>query len=233
MVFPRTAAQGIEAVLVNTAGGVTGGDRFETALHAEPDTTLTLTTQAAERAYRAQTGEIGQIENTLKIDSGAQINWMPQETILFETCSLERQLIIDMAADARLLMVEPLVFGRAAMGERLSHCHFKDRISITRDGTPLFIDQMHIMGDAAAHLTRAAIADGAGALASVVYIAPDAESLLAPVRALLSATAGASMIRDNLLYIRALAPDSFELRQSLVPILKTLNKNSLPRCWTL
>ena len=83
LVFPRGGA-GLQAVLVNTAGGITGGDRFALSATAGPGTQLTLTTQAAERAYGAQPDETGRVTNRLRVSEGAQLNWLPQETILFE-----------------------------------------------------------------------------------------------------------------------------------------------------
>lgn len=232
-IFPRPRTNGLETVLVNTAGGVTGGDAFETDICGEPQTRLTVTTQAAERAYRAQRGEIAHVSNRLELRGNARLDWLPQETILFNTCAFERSLRVAMDVQSTLLLVEPLVFGRAAMGESLTDCHFKDRIEITRDGDPLFLDSLVLAGDAATHLARPNVAGGAGAMASVIYASPDAETYLSQIRALLPETSGASLIRDQLLYIRVLAHDSFELRKSLVPILKCLNTSSLPRSWML
>jgi len=232
-VFPRSRTTGIVAVLVNTAGGVTGGDAFETDICSESQTRLTVTTQAAERAYRAQRGEIAHVSNRLELRGNARLDWLPQETILFDNCAFERTLRVAMDAQSTLLLVEPLVFGRVAMGETLGQCHFKDRIKITRDGCPLFLDAMTLTGDAATHLARPNIAGGARAMASVIYVSADAETHLGQVRAILPDASGASMIRDELLYIRVLAPDSFELRKSLMPILECLNNSSLPRSWML
>lgn len=232
-VFPRSKTTGIEAVLVNTAGGVTGGDIFDTKITCETQTNLTITTQAAERAYRAQLDETGRVSNRIDLRGSARLNWLPQETILFNNCAFERALRVEMDADASLLLVEPLVFGRTAMAETLTQCRFKDRIEITRAGTPLFLDSISIQGNAAAHLSRLGTADGANAIASIIFATPEAERYLNQILPLLSATSGASMIRDHLLYIRVLATDSFELRQTLIPILKCLGDTSLPRSWML
>jgi len=102
-VFPRTHQVGLEAVVVNTAGGVTGGDSFQLEALVEPDCTLTLTTQAAERAYRAQATEVGQIRNRLVVQGTGRLNWLPQETILFEGCAVDRSLSIEMDPQATLL----------------------------------------------------------------------------------------------------------------------------------
>ena len=232
-VFPRSRTKGIETVLVNTAGGVTGGDTFEADICAESKTRLSVTTQAAERAYCAQCGEIAMINNRLELRGSARLDWLPQETILFNNCAFERSLRVAMDAQSTLLLVEALVFGRTAMGEALGQCHFKDRIEIFRDGSPLFVDSIMLNGDATTHLACPNIAGGAGAMASVIYVSPDADTYLSQVRPLLTVTSGASMIRDQLLYIRVLASDGFELKQTLMPILECLNNSSLPRSWML
>ncbi len=233
LVFPQSPNPGAEVILVNTAGGVTGGDKYTLDAEVTENATLSVTTQAAERAYRAQRGEIGHITTKLSISDHAYLKWLPQELILFERCSLNRRLHIDLTAHARLLMVEPVVFGRAAMPETLREVMFQDRIRITRNGQPIYIDGMNLVGDATAHLARPAIANGAGAMASVVMVAPDAANHLNTVRALLSGTAGASMLSETTLVIRQLAGDSFELRRSLIPILEYLSNNTLPTSWRL
>lgn len=188
--FPRTRGAALDAVLLNTAGGITGGDRFDIAATAGPGTHLTLTTQAAERIYRAQPGEIGRLRTRLTLTAGAQLDWMPQETILFDGAALDRRLSVDMPGDARLLLVEPVIFGRQAMGETLTSGRFTDRIDIRRDGTPIFADRTALTGDIQTHLARPTVANGAGAMASVILAAPDANDRLNAARATLPATAG-------------------------------------------
>lgn len=218
---------------MNTAGGVTGGDRIDLGCRAERGAQVTFTTQAAERAYRAQPGQRARIRNRIGVAELARVNWLPQETILYRGCALDRTLTVEMEAGAALLVAEALVFGRAAMGETLREASFRDRIEIRRAGKLVFLDAMHLEGDLAAQLARPTVAAGAGALVSLVYIAPDAEAHLAPLRAMLPGAAGASIIRDDILFLRALAPDSFALRAALIPILNRLTDDGLPRPWML
>ena len=233
VLFPRSSGDELLAVLINTAGGITGGDRFSVNAHAPVGTILTVTTQAAERAYRAQTGEVGQLKTRLSAQAGAQINWLPQETILFQGCALRRSLRIDLQDDARLLMAEPLIFGRAAMGERLTDASFRDRIEVVRNGEYLFLDAMSLSGDIDAHLAKPTIGRGNGAMVGVLYVAPDADAQVSKVRDLLPESAGASLIRDSVLFVRALAADGYELRQTLQPLLRHLKRTDLPRPWMI
>lgn len=229
--FPRPRDRALDATLVNTAGGLTGGDRFSATVEAGADSHLRVTTQAAERAYRAQPGEIGHVRNQGIVGAGARLDWLPQETILYDGSALRRELSVDLAPDARLLLVEPLVFGRVAMGEVLGQVFFRDRITVTRGGVPLYLDAVRFTGDVAAHLARPAVANGAGAMASLIYVAPDAEAHLAPLRALMPPTGGVSLLRPGLLVLRLLGADAYALRQVLVPALTRLTDDALPRSW--
>ena len=231
--FPRAASEGLDAVLLNTAGGVTGGDCFAATATAGTDTALTLTTQACERAYRAQPDQVGVIRNRLAVGARARLAWLPQETILFEGAALDRCLQIDIDPSGTLLMAEPLVLGRTEMGETLRHLRFRDRIDIRRAGKPLFLDAVSLLGDAQRHLAKRFIAGGAAAMALVVYVGADAAGQLDPVRDQLPPTGGASLIQPDVLVARLLAADSFVLRQHLIPILRRLNGDMLPRCWMI
>lgn len=233
LLFPRGADDELQAVLLNTAGGITGGDRFEIGARALPDSRLTLSTQAAERAYRARPGEVARLSTRLVVDAGARANWLPQETILYDGCALDRRLTAELAADATLLLAEPLVFGRAAMGEVLATGLFRDRIEIRRDGVPVFLDAFRLEGAISAHLARPHVAAGMGAMATLVLAAPAAAGHLDALRALMPATGGASLLADDLLVCRLLAPDSHLLRQSLVPALERLTGTALPKVWMI
>jgi len=220
-------------VLLNTAGGITGGDVFRFSGQASKGTTLTLTTQACERAYRAQPGPFGHVTNHLTVADGARLNWLPQETILFNGSALDRRLRIDLAPDASALLVEPVIFGRSAMGETLTDIRWQDRIELRRDGNPLFLDATRFTGDLHAHLSDPHIAKGAGAMALVVLVAPNAQGQLDPIRRMLPDNAGASLVHHDLLVIRLLAADGFNLRRVLMPVLRHLHTDALPRCWMI
>jgi len=134
--FPRPIVPGwLDAVVVNTGGGVAGGDRLQLGFYAGAATRTTVSAQAAERFYRARSADSpSQVSTHLTIASGAVLEWLPQETILFDQSSVNRSLHIDMAPDACFLGVETLVFGRSAMGETIGQGRLRDLIRITRAG---------------------------------------------------------------------------------------------------
>ncbi|MBV7408517.1 urease accessory protein UreD [Maritimibacter sp. DP1N21-5] len=231
--FPRTFADHLDAMLINTAGGVTGGDRFFLEARAGEGTTLTLTTQAAERAYAARGEAPGRVETMLTAGAGARLNWLPQETILFNEMNFARRLTVDLADDARFLMVEPLVLGRVAMGEELCEGRFMDRVTIRRGGVPLYADGVNLSGDIAGHMASRATMGGARAMAALVLVGPEAAAMLDRLRALMPGTGGASLLADDILVARVVAPDGWRLRQVIVPAIRLLNDDEIPRPWML
>lgn len=218
--------------MINTSGGLTGGDRLDIEAQAGAKSALTLTTQAAERAYRAKSG-MARVRNALTVAEDAMLSWLPQELILFDGARLMRELHVDLAVTARFLMVEPVIFGRAAMGEQLRDVVFHDRIRIYRAGQPLYFDGTQIAGDLSKTLSSPALAREAGAMTSLLYVAPDAESHLTPLRAIMGREGGVSLLRPDVLALRLLAPDSHLLRRALLPALDRLTGDRLPTSWRL
>lgn len=232
LLFPTKTPQ-VEAILINTAGGVTGGDRFDITACAGPGSQLILSTQAAERAYRAQKGQTGRIRTHLEAQQDSTLYWLPQETILYNEADLDRRLEVDLAGSARFLMVEPILFGRRAMGEELTTLSFTDHIHIRRNGRALYRDGLSLAGNVSAKLDRPAIANGARAMASLLWQAPQAQGRLEAVRGLLGDSGGASMIAPDVMVLRLLAQDGFFLRRRLLPVLDLLTDNTLPQSWRL
>ena len=94
--------------------------------------------QACERIYRSRDGEPARVSVSITLDQKACLNWMPQETILFDGCALKRNLEADLASEARLLIVEAFIFGRAAMGETVRWASLNDQWTIRRHGQLVF-----------------------------------------------------------------------------------------------
>lgn len=230
--FPRHTGVDLLAVTLNTAGGVTGGDRFAINAQAAAGSALTLTTQTAERIYKAQPGQTARMTADLNIAADGRIDWLPQETILFDRSRLRRRLNVNMAPDATFLGVETLVFGRELMGERLEQATLKDDVRIMRNGDLVLADAVALDGAVADQLAANWLAGSARCVASVTFVTPAAETHLARLRDLMPATGGVSLVRPGVLFARLLARDSFDMRRVLVPILTAL-RGPLPPTWTL
>ncbi|MCO5155506.1 MAG: urease accessory protein UreD [Aquamicrobium sp.] len=220
----------LEAILINTAGGLAGGDRIAVKIDLGKRALATITTQACERIYRS-TGLDALVENRLMLGAGARLAWLPQETILFDGGRLSRRLEVDLEGDADLLAVEAVLFGRAAMGEVLRHGLLHDRWRVRRDGRLIFAEDFRVSGDIAAQLARTASLGGRVAMATILCTAAAPERLLDAVRARLGETGGASAW-DGKLVIRLVAPTGLALRQRLEPILSLmLAGRALPKVW--
>ena len=230
--FPRHAGRDLLAVTLNTAGGVTGGDRFAIGGDAAAGSHLTLTTQTAERIYKAQPGQTARMTTDLTIGPRARIDWIPQETILFDRAGLRRRLNVDMAVDAVFVGVETLVLGRALMGERVEAAHLKDDVRVTRGGELVLADAITLDGAVSDGMAAAWCGGPARCIASVTCVAPDADRHLSRLRDLMPATGGVSLIREGVLFARLLMPDSFDMRRVLIPILTAL-RGPLPPTWTM
>ncbi len=224
------AARDLEAVMINTSGGLTGGDRMAWGARAGPGAALTLTTQACEKVYRARDGR-AEVEVTLDVAAGGRIDWLPQETILFDGAALARTLTVDLAADARLLAVEAVVLGRTAMGETVRRGLLRDCWRIRRDGRLVFADDLRFEGPIADVAARAPVLNGAKAFASLLLVAEDAPRFLAPLREVLGPHGGASAFEGNL-FARIVADDGQALRRVLLPAIAALRDGApVPRVW--
>ena len=81
--FPNVTSDALEAVIVNTGGGMTGGDRFAIEIAVGEGAKLVAGTTAAEKIYRS-TGPDTVMDVSLRVGAGAHLAWLPQETILFD-----------------------------------------------------------------------------------------------------------------------------------------------------
>jgi len=220
---------GFEVVLLNTAGGVTGGDKFQTRIDSAADTTVTTTTQTAERIYRSS-GADGRIDTAIEIGEGARVDWLPQETILFDGGRLRRSLTVNMPSSATLLVIEPLVFGRTAMGETVKDGFISDQWRIRRDGELIYADALRVDGAIAETLRADAALGSSLACASLLYCAPDAEDRVDAVRTALGSDGGASAW-NGFIAARLAVENGAILRAALHRVVSVLRAGSMPRVW--
>jgi urease accessory protein len=232
--FPRPV-DWAEVVTLNSSGGVAGGDRLESVFEVQAGARVTFASQAAERFYRALPGDSpAWVRARLSVAEGAAAEWLPQEAILFDRSALDRVLEIDLAEDAWFLGVESLVFGRTAMGERVGTARVSDTVRVRRAGRLVLHDAIRLSGEVAAALDHAAIARGGAAVATIVHVAPDAETRLAALRDAWGdapAEAGASAW-TGMLVGRVVARDGARLRATVTAGLAALRDGrALPRVW--
>jgi urease accessory protein len=229
--FSRSSSP-CEAAIVNTGGGVAGGDSYRLSLSLGENAEVEATTPSAEKIYRSD-GPAACIGARLVLEPRARLFWLPQETLMFEGARLERRLDVDMASEAVLLMAESLVFGRLAMGESRIDASLRDSRRIRRDGELVFADETRL-DHAGAALDRNAVGAGARALATIVAAAPNIEARLPDLRAALETAgddveAGASAF-DGLIVARLLSASPNRLRAALIASIVALGGRK-PRLW--
>jgi len=229
--FPRSSSP-CEAAIVNTGGGVAGGDSYSVKLMLGEGAEVEATTPSAERIYRSD-GAAAAIATRLTLAPGAHLFWLPQETLMFEGARLERRLEVDTSGEASFIVAETLVFGRLAMGESRVDATLRDSWRVRRDGRLMFADETRLE-HAGATLECKAVGAGARALSTIVASAPDIEARLPDLRAALDAAgsdieSGASAF-DGLIVVRLLGASSDRLRAALIASIVALGGRK-PRLW--
>jgi urease accessory protein len=240
VLFPRTAGPHVEeAVLVNTSGGIAGGDRLESSVTAMGNASIALTTQAAEKVYRA-IHESAHITTTLKARDAAKLAWLPQETIIFNRARICRRTQIEVSSGAQLLALEWLVLGRTAHGEKISAGDVIDSWRVRKDGRLVWADSFRATDDIFSHLSRKALLSDCIAFATLLYFGPDLEVRLQLIRDLaspLECQCAATLV-GGLMVVRFAAKASCDLRAALRNVLQRFGNQlapgpfRLPKMWS-
>ncbi|GGB39910.1 urease accessory protein UreD [Roseibium aquae] len=238
MRLPRIYTGAPTAVLINTAGGLTGGDRMIYRAATQMGAHAIVTTQTAERAYRSS-GGAATVSADLAVSSESRLEWLPQETILFDRSALARSLTADLAGTAGLLCLEAVVIGRPAMGEVVEHVQFSDRWRIRRDGKLVYADDIRLHGNPSEVFKGPATANGGTAFATLIDCDPAAEERLSRAREALEAAhrssglAGGCSAWNGVLTARFVASDGRTLKQGLSAFLTHYRDAQLPRVWQI
>lgn len=228
VMLPRVSGDVPEVVLLNTSGGLTGGDHLAFSMEIGAACRVSATTQTAERGY-ASMGNAARLTIRANLGAGARLDWMPQETILFQGANLHRSTEIDLVAGASCVLAESLVLGRQAMGETLHQSTLHDQRIIRREGRPFWAETFRLNDSTLADGSAALLA-GSRALAVICLIAQGAEDAVGPVRTALGAGAAVSGW-DGRCVVRLSAADGWPMRLQLAQVLKILTGRPLPRVW--
>jgi len=233
LLFPQSSRNQFEIVMINTAGGMTGGDTLEWEIISGADTSIVVTTQAAEKIYRALDDTPAQIKVHLRVEGKARLCWLPQETILFDRSACTRRLEVDMAGDAELLLCETTVLGRQVMGEKLARAVFRDNWIVRRNNRIIHAEALHLGPDIEKEMMAAALLNGCGAMASILLVTPDCERFLNKAREIIGPGGGISSWKGKLL-ARLFDKDGYSLRKRLVALIHLLNGvKGTPEIWSI
>tara|TARA_R110002020_G_scaffold85891_6_gene211558 strand:+ start:4117 stop:4944 length:828 start_codon:yes stop_codon:yes gene_type:complete len=231
--LPETFSPEMEAILINTSGGLTGGDVIEWSVAASDSTRLTVTTQANEKVYKAS-ADTASLSTRITVGHQAAVHWMPQETILFDQSALSRRLDVDLQETSEFLAVEAVLMGRQAMGETLKRGLFRDRWRIRRGQHLVHAEDMRLDGEIDLLSGLPSTLGGQSAFATLLYIGSLAEVLLPRVRESLGSAVGGASHWQGKLVVRLVASSGFELRKLLVPAIAVLrNGAAVPKVWNI
>jgi len=240
IMFPRGRASAIEEVVfVNTSGGIAGGDRLEYGVTALADASIAVTSQAAEKVYRAL-NEPARISTKLKACEGAKLAWLPQETILFNRARLSRETEIELVSGAELLALEWLVLGRAAHGEEVIGGHINDSWRVRRDGRLIWADSFRAQDETFPHLRRKALLSNCKAIGTLIHFGPDLDRRLELVRDIASSLdchCAATSV-GGLIVVRVAAEMAFDLKLALCSFLQQFSDEvgpgpfAVPKMWS-
>jgi urease accessory protein len=240
IMFPRTGHHAVEeAVLINTAGGIAGGDRLECSVAALPGASIAVTTQAAEKVYRAL-HEPARIATRLKAQESAKLAWLPQETIVFNWARLHRTTEIELSGEAELLALEWLVLGRAAHGEVVVGGNIIDNWRVKRDGRLVWADSFRITDEIFPHLKAKALLSTCAAIATLIYFGPDLDKRLDFLREMipsLGCNCAATLV-SGLIVVRFAAKESSDLKRALRSFLEQFEPKlgsgpfRVPKMWS-
>lgn len=240
IMFPRAGGSAPEeAVIVNTAGGIAGGDRLQCDVTTLPNASIAVTSQAAEKVYRAL-NEPARIATRLKACEAAKLAWLPQETIVFNWGRLSRTTEIELSSGAELLALEWLVLGRAAHGEKMVGGHISDSWRVRKDGQLIWADSFLATDETFPHLHRTALLSHCKALATLIYFGPRLEARLEFLRDIVPSVEChcAATSVGGLIVVRIAAKESSDVRRALRSLLQQFSRElgtgpfRVPKMWS-
>jgi urease accessory protein len=229
--MPRTHRDVAEAVLINTAGGMTGGDKYRNDLTIK-GSQLTVTSQTAERIYKSNR-KPAEVSTLLNVSERSVMHWLPQETIFFNNARLARNIELHMSSDSECLISESIVLGRHAMGENLSDCSISDNWRIYREDELVHSEALRIKGDVPRVLHSTAGLGGARIVTTILYLGPKTEQLAERLGHTLnhySSNLGISCWSGKLI-VRLAAQEVSTGKKDTVALLCKLRQRDIPRVW--
>jgi urease accessory protein len=231
--IPESYDGKMEAVLINTSGGLTGGDRIAWEIEAGESCNVTVTTQACERVYKSSGGH-AEVNTTLKAAANSSLHWLPQETILFDQGALRRTLAVELDDSAEFIALEAVLVGRKAMGEIVETGLFRDRWRVRKSGALIHAEDVCLSGDLKALIAKSPVLGGNQAFATLLYCGSRAEALLPKLRVLFGELPAGVSVWNGKLVARLVAPEGYDLRKMLIPAISLLrNGEPAPKMWNL
>ena len=232
LMLPKTYSDMMEAVILNTSGGMTDGDILNIDVEAE-GCALVMTTQTAERVYRSVGTKPAKTQINLSVSGKADLHWLPQETIVFNDSKFERTLKINLSSCSNCLVAETIVLGRQAMGENVYDCHLVDNWRVFRDGNLFHAESLRLSDEVSKIITASAGGNGARLLSTILYIGDNLEQIVDSVSDVIKqspSNCAVSCWNDRLI-IRLMSSHSPSARKDIEKLLRAIRKQPMPRVW--
>ena len=232
LMLPKTYSDMMEAVILNTSGGMTDGDIFNIDVQAK-ECPLVMTTQTAERVYRSGGTKPAKVKINLSVSNTADLHWLPQETILFNDSKFERTLTVNLSSCSNFLGAETIVLGREAMGENICDCELIDNWRVFRDGNLFHAESFRLSNEVNKIITAPAGCNDARLLSTILYIGNNIDQVADRVANLIKQSSSdcAASSWKNRLVIRLLSAHSASARKDIERLLLTIRQQPLPRVW--
>ena len=228
-----------DVVVINSSGGVAGGDRLEIEVVALAHASVSVTTQAAEKIYRALERP-ARISTRLKAFESAKLAWLPQETIIFNGARIARQTEIDLCPGAEIIALEWLVLGRIESGEEVLGGYILDSWRIRLDGRLVWADGFLVADETFAHLHRKALLSRWRAIGTLIYFGPRLDARLGVLREIAASLdcQCAATIVGAIIVVRVAAAAGADLKRGLRSLLDRFSLElgpgpfGVPKMWS-
>jgi urease accessory protein len=232
LMLPKTYSDMMEAVILNTSGGMTDGDIFNIDVQAK-ECPLVMTTQTAERVYRSGGTKPAKVKINLSVSNTADLHWLPQETILFNDSKFERTLTVNLSSCSNFLGAETIVLGREAMGENICDCELIDNWRVFLDGNLFHAESFRLSNEVNKIITTPAGCNGARLLSTILYVGHNVDQVADRVANLIKQSSSdcAASSWKNRLVIRLVSAHSASARKDIERLLLTIRQQPLPRVW--
>ena len=135
-----------QAIVLHPPSGIAGGDQLRIAAAVGPAAYAQLTTPGAGKWYRSTGAEASQTLD-FSVADNATLEWLPQETIVFDGARSRMDNHIALADSSRYLGWEILCLGRRAAGECFAHGHLNLHTRIERQGNVIWLERGQITGN--------------------------------------------------------------------------------------
>ena len=234
LMLPNTHSDMMEAVILNTSGGMTDGDSLNIDVVVE-DCALAMTTQTAERVYRSGGTRPAKVKINLSVSDTADLHWLPQETIVFNDSKFDRMLTINLSSCSNCLVAETIVLGREAMGENICDCELIDNWRVFRDGNLFHAESLRLSDEVNKIITAPAGGNGARLLSTILYVGQELEQVADRVAGFINPIPSncAWSCWDDRFVIRLVSAHSASARKDIERLLLAIRQQPLPRVWQI